>query len=381
MKTEILTEAQLETAAAALRAGELVAFPTETVYGLGGDALKPDVSARIYAAKGRPSDNPLIVHIARREQLEPLVEGVSEAAERLMKTFWPGPLTLIFKKSALVPAATSGGLNTVAVRMPAHPLALKLLEACRVPVAAPSANLSGKPSPTEAAHVYRDLQGVIPYVLDGGSVGIGVESTIVDLSGAKPVLLRPGAVTLSQLEAELGMPVEVDPAVLGQALAPGQAPKAPGMKYRHYAPEAPLLLLTPQAGAGTQSGNSAEMPLPLGKLDETERAVWDSRIAAVAAAELERARGEGMQRFGILCSEELYPAMAELNQRYAAEILILGSRRDALSMTRRLFACLRRFDELGVELILAESYDDTELGFALMNRLRKAAGGHRLWVH
>ena len=239
--TEEERQRALKEAARILCAGGLVAFPTETVYGLGGDALSPVAAAKIYAAKGRPSDNPLIVHIARVEALQPLAAEIPDAVYRLAEAFWPGPLTMIVKKSERVPRETSGGLDTVAVRLPCDANARALIEAAGLPIAAPSANTSGRPSPTEARHVAEDLGGKIDMILDGGAVAVGLESTIVDLSGSVPTLLRPGEITVEMLEEVLGK-VQLDP-VLKKPLAPGMHPKAPGMKYRHYAPQAEMYLV------------------------------------------------------------------------------------------------------------------------------------------
>ena len=218
--------------------GGLVAFPTETVYGLGGNGLDKEASRKIYAAKGRPSDNPLILHIAAKEQVEALVSKVSDAGRLLMESFWPGPLTLIFPKAECVPLETTGGLNTVAIRMPNHPIAQALLKKSGLPIAAPSANVSGRPSPTLADHVIEDMDGRIDMIVDGGEVGIGVESTIVDVTGEIPTILRPGYITEEMLRNVVGE-VDVDPAVAGSVSAEIK-PKAPGMKYRHYAPKAPM---------------------------------------------------------------------------------------------------------------------------------------------
>ena len=228
----------MEQAGKLIAEGELVAFPTETVYGLGGDALDPDASRRIYAAKGRPSDNPLIVHIADFDDMKRVAREVPEQAKKLADAFWPGPLTMVFPKSDIVPYGTTGGLDTVAVRMPSDPVANRLIKLAGVPVAAPSANTSGRPSPTTAQHVWQDMEGKIEMILDGGPVGIGVESTIVDVSGDVPTLLRPGAITMEMLRETVGQ-VEIDPAIQAPPSA-DLRPKAPGMKYRHYAPKADL---------------------------------------------------------------------------------------------------------------------------------------------
>jgi len=226
-----IKDEELKEAASILRSGGLVAFPTETVYGLGGNALDEDAARKIYAAKGRPSDNPLIAHVSCVEEVAPLVKEIPEAGRKLMEAFWPGPLTMIFPKSEKVPYGTTGGLDTVAIRMPDDPVANRLIALAGVPVAAPSANTSGRPSPTTADHVWQDMNGRIDMVIDGGAVGIGVESTIVDVSGETPAVLRPGAVTMEMLREVLGE-VTIDPAILGP-VAEGVHPKAPGMEYKH----------------------------------------------------------------------------------------------------------------------------------------------------
>ena len=238
---EQIDDGKLMEAAEILRAGGLVAFPTETVYGLGANALNEEAAKKIYAAKGRPSDNPLIAHISKPEELAPLVKEIPEAGRKLMEAYWPGPLTMIFPKSDIVPYGTTGGLDTVAIRMPSDPIANRMIALAGIPIAAPSANTSGRPSPTTAEHVYQDMNGKIEMILDGGAVGIGVESTIVDVSGPVPMLLRPGAITIEMLRETVGQ-VEIDPAIQGP-MAANVKPKAPGMKYRHYAPKAELVLV------------------------------------------------------------------------------------------------------------------------------------------
>lgn len=364
MKTKVvkidrarMRDSQLSEAARILREGGLVAFPTETVYGLGANALDQEAAKKIYAAKGRPSDNPLIAHIAREPELETLVQGISKAGRTLMEAYWPGPLTMVFPKSGAVPYETTGGLDTVAVRMPGDPVARRLIELAGVPVAAPSANTSGRPSPTTADHVFQDMDGRIEMILDGGEVGIGVESTIVDLTGPVPVLLRPGAVTLEMLCAAVGE-VAVDPAVARPAAA-GQKPKAPGMKYRHYAPRAELTLVEESEWEG-QPGLS-------------QKAVSPRVVEAITRRALEKmARGH---KVGIICTEETrqrYPAEAEVRS--------LGRRGDEEAIARNLFAVLREFDNLEVEAIFSESFSGERLGLAIRNRLTKAAGYHILRV-
>ena len=342
-------ETLLEEAAGALREGGLVAFPTETVYGLGGNALDSDAARKIYAAKGRPSDNPLIVHISSMEELAPLVEEIPEKAKRLAEAYWPGPMTMIFRKSALIPPETSGGLDTVAVRMPSDPVADALIRLAGVPVAAPSANTSGRPSPTTAEHVIEDMNGRIEYILDGGPVPVGVESTIVDLCGDCPVLLRPGAVTLPMLEKILGH-VELDP-VLTKPLGPDVHPKAPGMKYRHYAPKAEMILV--ESERGREEGGSL--------------VVREINLLSEAAVR------EG-RRPGILATDETAPLY-----RFG-EVRSIGRRSDEASVAHNLFAVLREFDSLGVDVIYSEAFPEDDLGLAIMNRMNKAAGHHHILV-
>jgi len=333
--------AVIERAGLILRRGGLVAFPTETVYGLGASALDEGAVAGIFAAKGRPRDNPLIVHVADREMVERLAAAVPETARRLIDAFWPGPLTLVLPARAHLPVQVTAGLRSVGLRMPAHPVALALIRAAQVPVAAPSANLSGRPSPTTAEHVWRDLRGRIDVLLDGGPAGVGVESTVLDLTGEVPVVLRPGGVTPDELAAVAGE-VKLDPGVLAagaETEAGGRPPRSPGMKYRHYAPRAPLILV--EGGP--------------------------ERVAARVGELAGQFRTAG-KRVGIL-------ACAETAGRYdGAEVLVAGRRSDPATVAAGLFAALRRFDELGVDVILAEGIEPRGLGLAVMNRLRRAAG-------
>ncbi len=335
----------LKQAGEIIRQGGLVAFPTETVYGLGGDALNPHSSEKIYEAKGRPSDNPLIVHICAMEDLEKIVKDVPEEAYRLAEAFWPGPLTMIFQKKDCVPAQTTGGLDTVAVRMPNHDLALEFIQASGGFIAAPSANRSGRPSPTMAEHVYEDLKGKIEMILDGGEVGIGLESTIVDMTVSPPVILRPGYINEQMLRQVLEQ-VEMD-----RGLLPDQGtlhPKAPGMKYRHYAPR-------------------AEMMLVEGK----------EKIAAEKIIEL--ADQEEMQgkRVGIISCEEHKNWYLEhlKKESHPLEILkIAGSLKQEETIAHNLYRILREFDEEKAEVIFSEVFETPTMGTAIMNRLRKAAG-------
>lgn len=331
-------------AAGILRTGGLVAFPTETVYGLGANGLDAQASKKIYEAKGRPSDNPLILHIADMADLGGIVSEIPEAALLLADRFWPGPLTMIFPKAECVPYGTTGGLDTVAVRMPSHPAALELIRAAGVPIAAPSANTSGRPSPTEAGHVREDMDGRIDCILDGGAVGIGLESTIVDLTGPVPVMLRPGYVTREMLEDVVG-PVEVDPVILAERPDPELKPKAPGMKYRHYAPKADMLIC-----------------------EGSEEAVVDYINQRIAE---DRAAG---RRVGVLATDRT-------RTRYAADLILsVGDRDQEETIAHNLFHVLREFDESSVDMIYSECFEQEKLGMAIMNRLMKAAGYHRIRV-
>ena len=329
-----------------IKDGGLVAFPTETVYGLGGNALDADASRRIYEAKGRPSDNPLIVHIARIEDLARIAAEVPEAARRLADAYWPGPLTIILPKTDAVPRETTGGLDTVAVRFPSHPVAQAFILAAGGFVAAPSANRSGRPSPTSAAHVAEDLYGRIAMILDGGDADIGLESTIVDFTEKTPMILRPGFIGLPALKAVLGE-VAVDRSLLGGSEP--VRPKAPGMRYRHYAPKAPMVLLSGEEEA----------------------------VTGEILRRMETAAGEE-GRTGVLCCDEhlaLYEKKArELGAQDHFLIRGLGSASDEETIAHNLFSALRGFDEDGAARILSETFDTPNLGKAIMNRLKKAAG-------
>lgn len=329
-------DAGLRRAGEIIRSGGLVAFPTETVYGLGGDALNRESCRKIYAAKGRPSDNPLIVHIYRFEDIRHIVSRMPEAAVRIADAFWPGPLTMILPKSERVPHEATGGLDTVAVRFPAHRTARKLIEYSGGYVAAPSANLSGRPSPTAAKYVVEDMDGRIEMIVDGGEVGIGLESTIIDLTVTPPRILRPGYVTQEMLEEVLDE-VDVDVTIL--RTDSGQAPKAPGMKYRHYAPRGELTIVEGSADAVAAYIN--------------ERTAEDSK------------NGE---KTGIIGTSERLA-------HYRADVIkCVGSREDEESIARNLFGVLREFDNEEVTRIYSESFASAGLGQAIMNRLLKAAG-------
>ena len=337
-----INDEELKEASAVIRSGGLVAFPTETVYGLGGDATNPEASRKIYAAKGRPSDNPLIVHIADFSQLRNIVAEVPQEAEKLAEAFWPGPLTMILRKNEVIPYETTGGLDTVAIRMPSHPVARAFLQDSGCMIAAPSANTSGRPSPTTAQHVWEDLHGKIEILLDGGPVGIGIESTIVDLSEERPMILRPGFITQEMLSAVLG-DVGMDPGLASENSK--RPPKAPGMHYRHYAPKADLTLV---------EGTMEEVISKINALTREAQAMGKS--------------------VGVLATEEN-------KDRYVADhVIVIGQRQDEAEIARHLFDVLRQFDDLQVDLIYSESFAAAGVGQAIMNRLLKAAGHKRIFV-
>ena len=328
----------IREAAQLIREGKLVGIPTETVYGLGADALNPEAVASIFEAKGRPGDNPLIVHIDDAEELRPLIAvEPSPAARALMAAYWPGPLTLIFPKSALVPLRTTGGLNTVAVRMPSHPIARALIRAAGCPIAAPSGNRSGRPSPTTAAHMFEDMDGRIPLILDGGACDVGVESTVVDMTGDVPRILRPGGVTREQIAAVCGDCV-VDSAVM-RPLRENERPRSPGMKYRHYAPAGQLTIFHGEP----------------------------ERVIEAICETYDQAERDGHR--------PLILALEGSLSRYGARRLeSLGM--DAAGMAHVVFAALRDADALGADVILSEAVEAEGIGLAVMNRLGRAAAFH-----
>lgn len=340
LKTKLLKagNAGIRLGAELLRAGDLVAFPTETVYGLGANALDAQAVLRIFAAKGRPADNPLIVHVAEPENLAPLC-CVTPLAHRLIDAFWPGPLTLLLKKKPAIPPEVTAGLDSVAVRMPSHPVAHALLAACGVPVAAPSANRSGKPSPTLAQHVMDDMDGRIPLILDGGPCQVGVESTVLDLTCDPPCILRPGGITREMLETVLPK-VNVAGSVL-RPLQQGEKALSPGMRYQHYAPQGQLTLI-----AGPE-----ELTLPL-----------MNRLYDEAAAQ-----GESC------CLLVFENALAQTGGRRSQS---LGDRQRPEEMAERLFQLLRLMDKQGVTRIYSQVVDAQGLGLAIMNRLGRAAAFH-----
>ena len=326
----------LRKAGEVLKNGGLVAFPTETVYGLGGDGLNKESSKKIYAAKGRPSDNPLIIHITDMEALPFIVTDVNEQVKKVAEAFWPGPLTIILPKSDNVPMETTGGLNTVAVRMPSHKVARKLIEYAGGYVAAPSANASGKPSPTVAKYVIEDMNGRIDMIIDGGEVGIGLESTIIDMTVEPPQILRPGFVTEEMLAQVLGT-IDIDKTILSNDS--DLAPKAPGMKYRHYAPKGQLTIVT---------GEHDKV------VDYINRQANEAALTG--------------KKVGIIGSEEL------LEQYRADSVKSAGSRADEQAIAHNLYRILSEFDDENVKVIYSESFDQCGMGQTIMNLLLKAAG-------
>lgn len=333
MKTKLLHASDSAAAAEILRGGGLVAIPTETVYGLGADGLNADAVRRIFEAKGRPQDNPLILHVRDASWLDRYCENVPELARELARRFWPGPLTMILQRKGIVPDVTTGGLDTVGIRCPNHPATLDIIAAADLPIAAPSANTSGRPSCTTAADVMEDMDGKIEAVVDGGACRVGVESTILDLTVSPPRLLRPGGLALEKLEEVCGH-VETDKAVV-EMLKPGEQPKAPGMKYRHYAPKAPVTVVT-------------------GDADHAAEYILD-HIAPGG---------------GVICFDEFAPLFS------AFTVEKLGSVFDKEEQARRVFDALRFFDRTDVPEIWAQCPDNTGLGLAVANRLKKAAGFH-----
>jgi L-threonylcarbamoyladenylate synthase len=349
---EKATRESIAQAAAIIRRGGLVAFPTETVYGLGANGLDNEAAARIYAAKGRPADNPLILHIAQKHMVYDLAAEVSSEAQELIDAFWPGALTLILPKRAHIPYSVSCGLSTVGIRMPSHPVARELILEAGLPLAAPSANSSGRPSPTLAEHVAHDLDGKIDMILDGGAADWGLESTVAEITQEGVCVLRPGAVTIEQLRGVIAN-VWIDAAVKSTAddvyTDDGFVPKSPGMKYRHYSPEAQVILVT---------GNERQIVKYI--LDEA-RNTANYRETGILATE---------QSLKFYKSEE--PGRQNLTDK-GVLILTLGDRNRPETLAANLFGCLRRFDELGVRRVYAEGISEQGLGLAVMNRLTKAA--------
>lgn len=325
-----------------IKEGKLVAFPTETVYGLGANGLDEEAVKKIFIAKGRPQDNPLILHVSSIEDVKPLVKSISKEAEILMKRFWPGPLTILFRKSNKVPNIITAGLDTVAIRMPNHPIAIELIKNSGVPIAAPSANTSGKPSPTLADHVIEDLYGKVHMIIDGGSTGVGLESTVLDLTEEIPMILRPGGITLEDLKKIIPQ-VEEDLSIIKDNK--DIVPKSPGQKYRHYAPKADMLVFT---------GELENIVMKI--ISQTEEFISKGKTVGIMATE-------------------------ETKDRYERGVVIsVGSRENMETIGHNLFNTIRLFDQKEVDVILAEGVGLSYIGTAIMNRLKKASGGNIIKV-
>lgn len=326
---------KIQKAGKIIREGGLVAFPTETVYGLGANALDVQAVKGIFKAKGRPSDNPLIVHIYKMEQVNELTHGVTDDTKKVMKKFWPGPITFVLPKSQLIPKNVTAGLSTVGLRMPDNKIALELLKAAQVPIAAPSANISGKPSPTTAQHVIDDLYGKVDIIIDGGDSTVGVESTVIDMTLPKPAILRPGGITPEKLEKAIG---EIYFASVFENVEEDSfKPKAPGMKYKHYSPKAEVIVVTGE--------NLIEKILKL--------------------AEEHSQKGISV---GIMCTEKNMDSFSKYRT------FCMGNDKRPIEIAQGLFNTLRRFDSTDVDIIIAEGILDEGIGLAIMNRLCKAAG-------
>ncbi|MCT8975797.1 L-threonylcarbamoyladenylate synthase [Clostridium sp. CX1] len=326
----------IEEAGKVIREGGLVAFPTETVYGLGANALSNDAVKKIFEAKGRPQDNPLIVHISDIEEIKALVAEVPDIAERFMKRFWPGPMTVILPKSSIIPDATSAGLPSVGIRMPSNVIARALITAAGVPIAAPSANISGRPSPTDVQRCIEDLDGRVDYILGGEMSDIGLESTVIDCTVKPTCVLRPGGITLEMLK-EVDPDTYIDTAIMRK---PGEdfKPKAPGMKYRHYAPKAPVKIV------------QGDLKKTIAKINEMVQNYID-----------------GNKVVGIMATDEtkdFYPR---------GVVISLGSRKNMINISQSLFETLRSFDDKKVDVIISESFEEKGVGVAIMNRLNKSA--------
>ncbi|MGJ0906861.1 L-threonylcarbamoyladenylate synthase [Clostridium botulinum] len=320
-----------------LRQGGLVVFPTETVYGLGANALDKDAVKKIFEAKGRPQDNPLIVHISKVKDIEKLVEEIPPIAQKLMDKFWPGPMTIILKKKDIIPNETSAGLDSIGIRMPSNKIAMELISMAGVPIAAPSANLSGKPSPTDLETCIEDLDGRVNMILGGDNSEVGVESTVIDCTINPPCILRPGGITLEMLK-EVDFDIYIDPAIMKK---PDKElrPKAPGMKYRHYAPKAPLKII------------KGDLNKTIEKINEMVQNYIDAE-----------------KKVGIIATDET------IDNYKKGEVVSIGSRRDLNTIAHNLFYVLRTFDEKNVDLILSEAFEEKDMGVAIMNRLKKSAG-------
>ena len=373
----------IKDAAEHLKNGEVIGFPTETVYGLGCDARNGEAVKKVFEAKGRPADNPLICHIGDKEQIAGIVSEVTPLAQKLIDAFMPGPITIVMKKADSISDKTTAGLDTVGVRMPSHPVANKFLKACGVPVAAPSANLSGRPSPTGARSVLEDMDGYIYAVIDGGDSEYGLESTVVDCTGKDPVILRPGAVTKADIDAVLNG----SEAVMSGSLADKETPRSPGMKYRHYAPYAQVEIMKMPEGTKIEGDDAAGSD---GKIKKTSFTVEDLKkltddeakeLVNIASPFILRSReilaSNPFARIGLYCGEEIKAVYEKLNDEILSahtEFCVYGKTVDVSCASHGLFEGLRFLDVQEVDVILAQGFDGEGLSVAYMNRLSKAAG-------
>lgn len=332
METLFLNKDNLSKAAELLKEGEVVGIPTETVYGLAANALNETAVSKIYEAKGRPSDNPLIIHISKKEDVYLYVEEVSEKAKKLMDKFWPGPLTLIFKKKDIIPKKTSGGLDTVAVRMPKNEIAREIISECGFPLAAPSANISGKPSPTAFSHVVDDMNGKISAIVDGGDCNVGVESTVLTTVNDDFILLRPGGITPEDIEKEIGK-IKISPSILQKLNEKKEKVISPGMKYKHYAPSANLFLVT-------------------GNEDNVIKFLKEKK---------------NVERTGIICYDDYIEESSE-------NVVKIGKKSDLACQAKEIFAVLREFDKMDIDNIYSVYPSDKGIGLAVLNRMLRAAG-------
>jgi L-threonylcarbamoyladenylate synthase len=335
---------QIKKMAKMLKEGKTVVFPTETVYGLGAHALDDKAVEKIYQAKGRPSDNPLIVHVHKSGEVEKIARNIGPNAKILMDSFWPGPLTLILQKQDHVPDKVTGGLSTVGVRIPDNNIALEILREADIPIAAPSANISGKTSPTSPSHVIEDMLGRVDCIAAGGECTIGLESTVVDMTKDNPVILRPGAITMEDITSVLGQVLVTTEGLKDE----NQAPKAPGMKYAHYCPDAPMMLF---------KGEYEKMVQTI--MQYSEQNLQEGKKVAIMATDQSYLRYKTLQN---------------------VEVLSMGSRQDPKTVARSIFKNLRTFDSLGVDIIFCEWIEEKGLGVAIMNRLKKAASGNILEI-
>ncbi len=370
INSQKLEKKLIEKAGKIIRKGDLVAFPTETVYGLGANALDGKAIKKIFRAKGRPLDNPLIIHIADKRELYKLVKEVSKEAKRLIAKFWPGPLTLVFFKKKVIPSEVTVGSNTVAIRMPKNKIALELIKKAGVSIAAPSANLSGRPSPTTAQHVFEDLGDKVDLILDGGSTKIGVESTVLDLTVEPFQILRPGGISFEQLKKTI-KDVQLHPSLLGKKFKGGV--KSPGMKYRHYAPKASLILVD-EAEASSPPFADARV-VDEAKASSSRCAMFHSACAIRGSLRERVKKFQNLISFYKKQKKKVGLMLSQETKSFFKKdiVLVVGRRKNLKEISFNLFDTLREFDKMKVDIILAETFSEKGIGLAIMDRLKKAA--------